>query len=55
MTTCIVESAKFKHAKLCVCAAAVMERGELEAIKAEAVQLIESHIDLSEALTEVSM
>ena len=29
--------------------------GELEAIKAEAVQLIESHIDLSKALAEVSM
>lgn len=28
--------------------------GELEAIKAEAIQLIESHIDLSEALAEVS-
>ena len=32
-----------------------MEGGELKAIEAEAVQLIESHIDLSEALTEVSM
>ena len=56
MTTCIADLADLQslpgQATYIVRARREMDR-ELEAIKAEAVQLIESHIDLSEALAEV--